>query len=159
MTLKAGNKAPAFSLKNQAGETVALKDFVNKKHVLLYFYPRASTPGCTVQAQGIRDHLKAFADLDIAVIAVSPDPVDKIAKFVDKHELNFHLLADEDHAIADKYGVWGLKKFMGKEFMGLIRSTFLIDKDGKLIEQLPKFTTKNHHDVALDAFKKYLGES
>ena len=156
MTLKVGNKAPAFALKNQAGETIALKDFTNKKAVLLYFYPKASTPGCTVQAQGIRDHLKSFADLYIEVIAVSPDPVDKICKFVDKHELNFHLLSDEGHKIADKYGVWGMKKFMGKEFMGLIRSTFLIGKDGKLLEQLPKFTTKNHHEVALEAFKKYL---
>ncbi|MCY4044243.1 MAG: thioredoxin-dependent thiol peroxidase [Cellvibrionales bacterium] len=156
MALIAGNKAPAFSLKNQAGDTVALNDFLNKKYVLLYFYPKASTPGCTVQAQGIRDHLQAFADLDIEVIAISPDPVDKIGKFVDKHALNFHLLSDEDHKIADEYGVWGMKKFMGKEFMGLIRSTFLIGKDGKLLEQLPKFTTKNHHEVALDAFKKYL---
>lgn len=146
---KIGNLAPAFSLKNQAGNEVALKDFKGKKNVLLYFYPKASTPGCTVQACGIRDTRSEFDALETVVIGVSPDAPAKLQKFVDKYDLNFDLLADEYHALAEKYGVWGLKKFMGREFMGILRTSFLIDKDGRLKYILSKVNTKTHDQEML----------
>ncbi|MCE3254272.1 MAG: thioredoxin-dependent thiol peroxidase, partial [Cellvibrio sp.] len=127
-----GNLAPAFFLKNHAGVDVALRDYKGKKNVVLYFYPKASTPGCTVQACGIRDARADFEALDTVVLGVSPDSPAKLQKFINKYGLNFDLLADEDHAVAEKYGVWGLKKFMGREFMGIVRTSFLIDKQGKL---------------------------
>lgn len=153
---KVGNKAPAFSLKDQNGDTVKLADFKGKKNVLLYFYPKAKTPGCTVQACGIRDTYAEFGKRNTVVLGVSPDPVTKLKKFEEnpkKEEaaLNFTLLSDEDHAVADKYGAWGPKKFMGKEFDGILRTSFIIDKDGVLRQVLDKFKTKDHHEVALAA--------
>ncbi|MFT5421634.1 MAG: peroxiredoxin Q/BCP [Candidatus Endobugula sp.] len=142
---KIGNKAPVFKLKNQNNETVALKDFVGKKNVVIYFYPKALTPGCTTQACGIRDTQKELADRDTVVFGVSPDPSDKLQKFITKHDLNFDLLSDLDHALADKYGVWCLKKFMGKEYMGIVRTTFVINKESRLVGVLDSFKTSNHH--------------
>ena len=143
---KVGNLAPAFTLKDQDGNKVSLKDFKGKKNVLLYFYPRAMTPGCTVQACGIRDFKKEFAKLDTVVLAVSPDTEAKLQKFVEKKELNFSLLSDEDHKIADKYGSWGPKQFMGKHYDGILRQTFIIGKDGRLKEVFAKVKTKTHHE-------------
>lgn len=153
---KIGNMAPAFSLKNQNGETISLKDFKGKKNVVLYFYPKASTPGCTVQACGIRDTRKEFDKLDTVVLGVSPDPVNKIKRFEEKQELNFDLLSDEGHTIADKYGVWGPKKFMGKEFDGIHRITFIIGQDGRLKHVMEKVKTKSHHDDVLAYVKENL---
>lgn len=148
-TLKAGDKAPAFSLLNQNGETVSLSDFLGKK-VLVYFYPKASTPGCTVQAKGLRD-IKADLDTkNTVVLGLSPDPVKRLTKFAEKEALNFHLLSDEDHSIADAFGVWGLKKFMGKEYDGIHRISFIIDEQGNIETVLDKFKTKEHHDVVLE---------
>ena len=147
---KVGNMAPAFTLKDQNGNKVSLKDFRDKKNVVLYFYPKAMTPGCTTQACGIRDAKKAFEKADTVVLGVSPDPVERLGKFIDKQDLNFTLLSDEDHKIADKYGCWGLKKFMGREFMGLIRTTFIIGKDGRLKHVMDKVKTKSHHDDVLN---------
>jgi thioredoxin-dependent peroxiredoxin len=141
---KIGNLAPAFTLKNFRGEDVSLKDFKGKNNVVLYFYPKALTPGCTVQACGIRDHRAEFVALDTIILGISPDSPSKLQKFVDKHELNFDLLADEDHSVAEKYGVWGLKKFMGREFMGILRTSFLINKEGRLVHILDKVNTKTH---------------
>lgn len=151
---KVGNLAPAFSLPDQDGKKVSLKDFKGKKNVVLYFYPKAKTPGCTVQACGIRDSYKAFEKKDTVVLGVSPDPVAKLKKFEEnpkKEEapLNFTLLSDEGHAIADKYGAWGPKKFMGKEFDGILRTTFIIGKDGRLKHVMDKVKTKTHHDDVL----------
>ena len=143
---KIGNKAPVFTLKNQKGEKVALKDFAGKKNVVIYFYPKALTPGCTTQACGIRDTQADLDSRDTVVFGISPDPMDKLQKFIDKHDLNFDLLSDEDHAIADKYGVWALKKFMGKEFMGIVRTTFVINKESRLVAIMDKFKTGNHHE-------------
>ncbi len=143
---KIGNLAPAFTLPDQDGNKVAIRDFRDQKNVVLYFYPRAMTPGCTVQACGIRDSQKALSKLDTVVLGVSPDPVKKLAKFIDKEGLNFTLLSDEDHAVAEKYGVWGLKKFMGRESMGILRTTFIIGKDGRLKQVVDKVKTKTHHD-------------
>lgn len=152
MTLpKIGNLAPAFTLLDQHGEKVSLKDFVGKnagekKNVVLYFYPKAMTPGCTVQACGLRDAKKELEKLDTVALGVSPDAVSRLQKFIDKEKLNFTLLSDEDHAVAEKYGCWGMKKFMGREFMGLLRTTFIIGKDGKLKHIINKVNTKTHHD-------------
>ena len=143
---KVGNLAPAFTLLDQDGNKVSLKDFKDKQNVVLYFYPRAMTPGCTVQACGLRDAQKELAALDTVALGVSPDPVAKLKKFVDRDKLNFTLLSDEDHAIADKYGAWGPKKFMGREFDGILRTTFIIGKDGKLKQVMAKVNTKTHHD-------------
>lgn len=142
--------APAFSLKDQDGNTVSLKDFKGKKSVVLYFYPRASTPGCTLQACGLRDAQVELKKRGYVVLGVSFDPVPKIKKFHDKYELNFPLLSDEGHAIIDKYGCWQLKKFMGKENMGTVRTTFIIGKDGRLMKIMNKFKTKSHHETLLE---------
>ena len=147
MTLpKIGNLAPAFSLLDQSGNKVSLKDFRDQKNVILYFYPKAMTPGCTVQACGLRDAQKELAKLDTIALGVSPDAVPRLQKFIDRDKLNFTLLSDEDHAVAEKYGVWDLKKFMGREFMGILRTTFIIGKDGKLKHIISKVNTKTHHD-------------
>ena len=151
-----GKVAPAFSLFDQRGNKVSLKQFRDSKNVVLYFYPKAMTPGCTVQACGIRDSKAEFETLDTVVLAVSPDSVDRLVKFEDKQELNFTLLSDEDHAIIDKYGAWGLKKFMGREFMGVLRSTFIIGKDGRLKHVMAKVNTKTHHEDVI-ALVKELG--
>lgn len=152
-TLKIGNKAPAFSLQDQNGDLVKLKDFAGSKNVILYFYPKAMTPGCTTQACGLRDSKKALEKLDAVAIGISPDPVARLKKFEDKENLNFILVSDEDHAVADKYAVWGLKKFMGREYMGIIRSTFIIDQNGKLAHIMDKVKTKSHHDDAIEILK------
>lgn len=151
-----GKKAPDFKLQNQEGEIVSLADFKGKKNVALYFYPKAMTPGCTTQACGIRDSKAELEALDTVVLGVSPDPYPRLAKFIEKQELNFDLLSDEDHAIADAYGCWGMKKFMGKEFMGLIRTTYIIDKKGNLVEVMNKFKTKTHHDDLIAYLKENL---
>lgn len=153
---KIGNLAPAFTLLDQNGNKVALKDFRGKKNVVVYFYPKAMTPGCTVQACGIRDYKKEFAKVKTEVLAISPDAFERLKKFEDKQELNFTLLSDEDHKIADKYGSWGPKKFMGKEYDGILRQTFIINKEGKLVHIMPKVKTKSHHDDVLDYIKENL---
>ncbi|MBT1449591.1 thioredoxin-dependent thiol peroxidase [Glaciecola sp. XM2] len=149
-TLKAGDKAPSFSLQDHNGEQVNLADYQGKK-VIVYFYPKAMTPGCTVQAQGLRDHADAIKAAGAVVFGISPDPVAKLKKFVDKESLNFQLLSDEDHSVADAFGVWGLKKFMGKEYDGIHRITFIIDESGQVEQVLNKFKTKEHHQTVLDA--------
>ena len=143
---KIANIAPAFTLMDQHGESVSLKSFRERHNVVLYFYPKAMTPGCTAQACGLRDSRAALEALDTVVLGVSPDPAARLGKFVDKEQLNFTLLSDEDHAVAEKYGAWGLKKFMGREFMGILRSSFIIGKDGRLKHVMDKVKTKTHHD-------------
>ena len=152
---KVGNLAPNFNLLNQNGIEADLKSY-RGMNVVLYFYPKAMTPGCTVQACGIRDSKKNFDKLNTIVLGVSPDDQKKLLKFIEKEKLNFDLLSDPDHAIAEKYGVWELKKFMGKEYMGIVRTTFIIGKDGKLKCILNDFTTKTHHEDVLDYIKENL---
>lgn len=148
-TLKAGDKAPLFTLQNQSDEPVSLSDFAGKK-VLVYFYPKAMTPGCTIQAQGLRDSKSDLDQHNVVVLGISPDAVKRLPKFIEKESLNFTLLSDEDHAVADAFGVWGLKKFMGKEYDGIHRLSFLIDENGVVTHVLDKFKTKEHHQVVLD---------
>lgn len=146
---KVGNMAPVFTLLDEQGEKVSLKQYRDEKNVVLYFYPKAMTPGCTVQACGIRDSKRVFSKADTVVLGVSPDAVVRLGRFIQKQDLNFTLLSDEDHAITEKYGCWDLKKFMGREFMGVLRTTFIIGKDGRVKHIMSKVKTKSHHDDVL----------
>lgn len=148
-TLQAGDTAPQFTLLDENSKEVTLDSFKGKQ-VLVYFYPKAMTPGCTVQAQGLRDSKEALDDKNVVVLGISPDPVKRLPKFIEKEALNFTLLSDEDHAVADAFGVWGPKKFMGKEYDGIHRQTFLIDEAGVISHVFNKFKTKEHHTVVLD---------
>lgn len=150
---KVGNLAPNFSLKNQSNEVIQLKDFKGKSNLLVYFYPKAATPGCTVQACGIRDYQEELKRLNTRVLAISPDSTAKLQKFDTKYDLHFDLLSDEDHAVAEMYGVWGLKKFMGREFMGIIRTSFIIDQNGRLVKIFEKVNTKTHSDDVINYIK------
>ncbi len=152
-TLTVGTPAPDFSLLNQAGETVSLSQFKGSKLVLVYFYPKAMTPGCTTQACGLRDSKAELDALETVVLGISPDPVKRLAKFIERDQLNFDLLSDEDHAVADAFGVWGLKKFMGKEYDGIHRISFLIDKAGVIVQVFDKFKTKEHHQLVVDTLR------
>ncbi|MDF2403798.1 thioredoxin-dependent thiol peroxidase [Aeromonas sp. 5HA1] len=150
--LSAGTLAPDFSLSDQDGNPVRLSDLRGKK-VLIYFYPKAMTPGCTTQACGLRDVNSELAALNVVVLGISPDPAKRLKKFEERDSLNFRLLVDEDHAVADAFGVWGPKKFMGKEYDGIHRLSFLIDEEGKVVHRFDKFKTSDHHQVVLDLIK------
>ncbi len=146
--LKPGDKAPTFTLPDQAGKKVKLSDFKGRK-VLLYFYPKADTPGCTTQACGLRD---VSGEIGVtAVIGISPDPPAKLAKFDTKYSLGFPLLSDEDHSVAEAYGVWGERSMYGKKYMGIVRSAFVIDEQGKVVEALYKISPKDTVPKALEA--------
>ncbi len=147
--LAAGSTAPNVSLLDQNGESVSISDFKGKK-VLFYFYPKAMTPGCTVQAQGLRDIKSELEAHNVVTLGVSIDPVKRLGKFIERDNLNFTLLSDEDHAAADAFGVWGEKKFMGKVYDGLHRISFLINEEGVIEHVFTKFKTKDHHEVVLD---------
>lgn len=147
--LEIGQPAPKFTLQDQNGSTVALDSFKGKK-VLIYFYPRASTPGCTVQACALRDTKSELDTLNVVVLGISPDTPKKLTNFINKQELNFTLLSDEDHATCEAYNVWQLKKFMGRENMGVVRTSFLVDENGNLAHIFNKFKTKDHHEVVLE---------
>lgn len=148
-TLTAGAKAPLFTLQDQQGNTVSLQECLTRGPVLVYFYPKASTPGCTVQACGLRDSKAELDSHSVTVLGISPDPVAKLAKFAEKQSLNFTLLSDEDHSVADAFGVWGEKKFMGKIYDGIHRLSFLINTDGTIAHVFDKFKTSDHHQVVL----------
>lgn len=152
-----GKAAPTFSLPDQNGDTVTLSGLKGKT-VVLYFYPKAMTPGCTVQACGLRDSQAELKKLDVVVLGVSPDPVKKLQKFIEKEDLNFTLLSDEDHAVAESYGSWGLKKFMGREYMGILRQTFIIDSAGKLRHIIADVKTKTHHDDVMNWISENLAK-
>ncbi len=145
-----GSPAPDFTLPDQDGNEVSLGDLKGQT-VVLYFYPRADTPGCTTQACGVRDRTGDYLDAGARVIGISPDPVAAVRKFADKHSLGFTLLADEDHSVADAYGVWVEKSMYGKKYMGVQRSTFIIGPDGKVAKAFPKVSPKTHDDVVLAA--------
>jgi peroxiredoxin Q/BCP len=154
--LTAGDQAPDFTLPDQSGEPVTLSD-LRGQTVVLYFYPRADTPGCTTQACGVRDHAADYDEIDARVIGISPDPVTAVRKFADKYGLGFTLLADEDHAVADAYGTWGEKSMYGKTYMGVQRATFIIDADGRIAKVFPKVSPKTHDDAVLEALGALAG--
>jgi peroxiredoxin Q/BCP len=151
--IEQGATAPEFTLPDQDGNDVSLSDFSGKT-VVLYFYPKADTPGCTTQACGIRDHSKEYGEAGAVVLGVSPDPVKLVKKFHDKQSLNFTLLADEDHAVCDLYGVWGEKSMYGKTYFGAMRSTFIIDGDGTVAHVIPKASPKTHDEEVLGVLRE-----
>ena len=146
----AGDNAPDFTLPDQDGNEVSLGDLKGQKTVL-YFYPRADTPGCSTQACGIRDHAADYDAAGVRVVGVSPDTVAAIKRFADKQSLGFTLLADEDHSVAEEYGVWVEKSMYGTKYMGVQRSTFIIDADGRIAKVFPKVSPKTHDEVVLKA--------
>jgi peroxiredoxin Q/BCP len=148
--LEAGQAAPDFTLPDQDGKELALSD-LRGETVVLYFYPRADTPGCTTQACGVRDRGADYGAAGARVIGVSPDEVGAVKKFAEKFDLDFTLLADADHAVADAYGTWVEKSMYGKKYMGVQRATFLIDPDGTIAKVFPKVSPKTHDDVVLKA--------
>jgi peroxiredoxin Q/BCP len=150
-TLTAGQSAPEFSLLNQSGEQVTLKSLLANHRVLLYFYPKAMTPGCTVQACGLRDIKAELLEKNVVAVGVSTDPVKSLAKFVERDQLNFMLLSDPEHQLAEAFGVWGEKKFMGKIYDGIHRISFLIEQNGVISQVFDTFKTSNHHEVVLKA--------
>jgi peroxiredoxin Q/BCP len=147
--IETGDEAPDFTLSSDRGDSVTLSALRGKK-VVLYFYPKDDTPGCTVQACDFRDSTPAFEKLDAVVLGVSADSVGSHAKFRDKFGLNFPLLADEDHSVCEAYGVWKEKSMYGRKFMGIERSTFLIGEDGKVLEVWRKVTPKGHAETLQD---------
>ena len=147
--LSQGDKAPDFKGIDQDGNKISLKDFKGKK-VVLYFYPRDMTPTCTVQACNLRDHFGSLQNEGITVVGVSTDDEKKHQRFIAKNELPFPLIADVDHSIHEAYGVWQLKKFMGKEFMGTVRTTFLINESGKIEHIINKPKSKTHAEEILN---------
>jgi peroxiredoxin Q/BCP len=148
--LDEGAQAPDFTLPDQNGDPVRLSDFSGQT-VVLYFYPRADTPGCTTQACGVRDRSDEYAAAGAKVIGVSPDEPESLGKFDGKYGLGFTLLGDVDHAVADAYGTWGEKSMYGKRYMGMLRSTFIVGPDGKIAKVFPKVQPKKHDDLVLAA--------
>lgn len=146
--LTTGSTVPDFSLQDQNGDTVSLADFKGRK-LLIYFYPKASTPGCTTQSCSVRDARQQLLDLGVACLGVSPDAPDAQKKFETSQQLNFPLLCDQDHQVAEAYGVWGEKSMYGKKYMGIIRSSFLIDGNGKLIQAWYKVSPADTVPLAL----------
>jgi peroxiredoxin Q/BCP len=147
-----GSPAPDFELPDQDGRAVRLDDFRGQR-VVLYFYPKADTPGCTTQACGVRDHIAEYDAAGAVVLGVSPDPVAKVKKFHDKFSLSFPLLADEDHSVADAYGVWVEKSMYGRKYMGNERTTFVIDGASAVTTVLRKVKPAEHDDRVLAALR------
>jgi thioredoxin-dependent peroxiredoxin len=146
--MKIGQSAPKFTAPDREGKITTLQDF-NSRWLVLYFYPKDNTPGCTTEAIEFTGKLAEFQSLNAQVVGISPDSIASHGKFIDKHNLEIILLSDPEHQIAEDYGVWQLKKFMGKEYMGIIRSTFLIDPSGNIADIWSSVKVKNHVDTVL----------
>lgn len=155
MTVEIGMQVPNFELETNSGETVTLSKFKGT-NVVLYFYPKDMTPGCTTEACDFRDQIQQFTEVNAVILGVSPDPVERHQKFVEKYGLPFLLLADTEHRLAEAFGVWKLKKNFGKEYMGIERSTFIIDKEGNLVKEWRKVKVKGHVDDALTYIQEQL---
>ncbi|OLP64195.1 putative peroxiredoxin bcp [Bacillus pumilus] len=155
MTIEVGQQVPDIELTGDNGEKIKLSDFKGK-HIVLYFYPKDMTPGCTTEACDFRDRHQSFAELDAVIIGVSPDSQDKHQKFKEKHDLPFLLLVDDEQKLSEAFGVWKLKKNFGKEYMGIERSTFLINKEGTLVKEWRKVKVKDHVEEALVELKSHV---
>ncbi|WP_277678165.1 thioredoxin-dependent thiol peroxidase [Gracilibacillus dipsosauri] len=155
MTVEVGQEVQDFELMNNKGETVKLSDYKGT-HVVLYFYPKDDTPGCTTEACDFRDNYESFQDLDAVILGVSPDSEESHKKFIDKHSLPFELLVDEDKKVAEQFNVWQLKNKFGKEYMGIVRSTFIIDKQGILQKEFRNVQVKGHVEKALSYIREEL---
>lgn len=148
-----GEKPPAFSLPSSDGKTINLADLLGKQAIVLYFYPKADTPGCTTQACGFRDSASEYKKAGAIILGVSPDPEDRVAKFAKKFNLNFPLLADADHAVSERYGVWQEKSMYGKTYMGIARTTFVIGKNGKISHVFEKVKPAGHEAEVLEQLR------
>ncbi|MET1012995.1 MAG: thioredoxin-dependent thiol peroxidase [Paenisporosarcina sp.] len=153
MSTLEGLQAPDFTLKNESGQDISLRDFAGKKYILLYFYPKDATPGCTTEACDFRDAHESFENLNAVILGVSPDGEKAHTKFIEKHGLPFSLLIDDQRKVSEAYGVWVLKKMFGKEYMGVERSTFLIDPTGTVIKEWRKVKVKGHVEEALQTLR------
>jgi len=153
MSVEVGKLAPDFTLENQDGKKITLSE-LQGKNVVLYFYPKDMTPGCTTQACDFRDNYEAFAQYNTVILGISPDPIEQHVKFIDKHELPFDLLADTEQEVANMYDVWKLKKMFGKEFYGVERSTFILDKEGVVQKEYRKVKVKGHIEETLQFVKE-----
>ena len=149
---KVGDRAPSFTLPSTEGHDISLDDYRGKAPVVLYFYPKDDTTGCTAEACAFNERLPELTAKGAVILGVSPDPVKKHAKFREKYGLTFPLLADVDHQVAERYGVWQLKKFMGREYMGIARTTFVIDRDGIITAVFPNVKVNGHADAVLASF-------
>lgn len=156
--MKIGEFAPDFAAIDRHSNSISLQDFKNQ-WLVLYFYPKDNTPGCTTQAIEFTEKLPQFQALNTQVVGISPDSIGSHGKFITKHNLEIILLSDPEHQIAETYGVWQLKKFMGKEYMGIVRSTFLLDPSGKITQIWSNVRVKNHVDAVLDAVKQLIVDS
>lgn len=152
MSIDVGQKAPEISLTNQDGKRVKLSDFTGK-WVVVYFYPKASTPGCTIQACALRDHMDDFNNINADVLAISPDKTGALKKFEEKQNLQFHLLGDPEHTVAEAYGVWVEKSMFGKKYMGMARSTFIVNPQGNIAHIMHKVSPKKHAEQVLNWLK------
>jgi peroxiredoxin Q/BCP len=150
--IEAGQDAPDFELPDQDGRAVKLSDFRGQT-VVVYFYPKADTPGCTAQACGVRDHRADYAQAGAVVLGISPDPVARVKKFHEKYDLDFSLLADEDHSVAEAYGVWVQKSMYGRTYLGNERTTFIVDPDGRVSRVLRKVKPSEHDEQVLQALE------
>ena len=150
-SLKVGDKAPAFNALNENEQTISLSDFTGKK-VILYFYPKDDTPGCTAESCNLGENYQLLKDKGFEIIGVSPDPAKRHLKFIEKYDLPFSLIADEDRAVLEAYNVWGPKKFMGKEYDGVHRTTFVIDENGIIEKIFLKVKTKDHTNQILESY-------
>jgi peroxiredoxin Q/BCP len=153
MVLKTGVKAPAFKLKNQDGKYISLKDYKGK-NVVLYFYPKDNTSGCTKEACNFRDEFPKFSKLKAVILGVSPDSVQSHIKFIDKYSLPFDLLSDENKEAVKKYDVWKEKNMYGRKYMGVVRTTFVIDGSGKIVKIFPKVKVDKHNEEVMEALKE-----
>ena len=152
--LKENDKAPDFNLPASNGKTVSLKDFKGKKNVVVYFYPKDDTPGCTIEACGFRDKMKSIETQDAAILGVSPDGFDSHQKFINKFNLPFILLCDEQKKMCEDYGVWVQKSMYGRKYMGVERTTFVIDREGKIAKIFPKVKPQGHNEEILEYLKR-----
>lgn len=150
--IKVGDKAPGFSGVDYSGNTISLSDFAGKK-LILYFYPKDNTPGCTAEACSLRDGYSELKKMGFEIVGISPDTEKSHRGFAEKHSLQFPLIADTDKSIAKAYGVWGQKKFMGREYMGINRTTFIIDAQGNVEKIFDKVDTKRHFEQIADSYK------
>ena len=151
MLLNIGDRAPDFSLPDANGNIISLSDFKNQR-VVLWFFPKANTPGWTIEGRGFRDESNQFAEQNTAIIGCSADPPSKQKKFCDKQKFSYSMLCDESHSMLESYGVWGLKKFMGREYMGILRVTYVVDQDGKIKKVYNEVKTKTHSQDVLSDF-------
>lgn len=150
--LEIGAPVPTVPVKTDTGETVTLQEYLGRR-VMIFFYPRSDTEACTVEASEIRDEVAGFGDLGVTVIGVSPDGVRAQAKFRAKYSLPYTLLADEDHALAEAFGVWGMKKFMGRDYMGVMRTTYIVEADGRISHVFANVKARGHARLVLDSLR------